>query len=130
MPSPASDEEFAGELKASLPLYWADPARIEPYADDFSARLPSAHAAAASYASNRYPFDLRDGLGSVKAPTLIVVGVDDFVCPPEAATVLHQGLSHSKLLLIEDCGHFTWMEQPAVFEKRVPAFLHALGLAG
>jgi pimeloyl-ACP methyl ester carboxylesterase len=31
-------------------------------------------------------------------------------------------------LVIEESGHFPWMEQPDVFEKRVPEFLYALGL--
>jgi proline iminopeptidase len=126
---PTTDEALAENLKASLPLYWSDPTRIERYADDFAAGLPSAHAAMASFESNRYPFDIRDGLKNVTAPTLIVVGADDIVCSPESATAMHLALSDSKLLLIEDCGHFPWMEQPQVFEKRVPEFLHVLGLA-
>lgn len=125
---PTTDEEMAAMLRASLPFYWSDPSKIEPYADDFAAGMPSAAAAAGSYASRRYPYDLRPRLGSVVAPTLIVVGDDDFVCSPEVATSMHLALQNSKLLLIEQCGHFPWMEQPAVFEKRVPEFLRALGL--
>jgi proline iminopeptidase len=126
---PASDEELARSLKASLPLYWSEPTKIDPFQHDFAAGLPSAHAAVASYESGRYPFDLRDQLKSVAAPTLIVVGDNDIVCSPESATALHLALPNSKLLLIEDCGHFSWMEQPEVFETRVSEFLHVLGLA-
>jgi proline iminopeptidase len=126
---PASDEELARSLTASLPLYWSDPSKIEPFRDDFAAGLPSAHAAVASYESSRYPFDLRGQLKSVTAPTLIVVGDDDIVCSPESATALHLALPNSKLLLIEDCGHFPWMEQPEMFETKVPEFLQVLGLA-
>lgn len=126
---PPTDEAFAKNLKAGLPLYWSDPAKIEPFQDDFGASLPSAHAAVASYESGRYPFDLRDQLRNVTAPTLIVVGDDDIVCSPEAATALHLALPNSKLLLIEASGHFPWMEQPEVFETRVSEFLRVMGVA-
>jgi proline iminopeptidase len=126
---PATDEAFAENLKAALPLYWSDPAKIEPFQDDFAAALPSAQAAVASYESGRYPFDLRDQLKSMTAPALIVVGDDDIVCSPEAAITLHLALPNSKLLLIEDCGHFPWMEQPEVFEKKVSQFLRSMGVA-
>ena len=126
---PQTDEALAEHLKATLPLYWSDPAKIEPFQDDFAANLPSAHAAVASYESGRYPFDLRDHLRSMTAPTLIVVGDDDIVCSPGAATALHLALPNSKLLLIEASGHFPWMEQPEVFERRVSEFLHTMGVA-
>jgi len=33
----------------------------------------------------------------------------------------------SKLLLVEDCGHFPWLERREKFLEDVPAFLEALG---
>jgi pimeloyl-ACP methyl ester carboxylesterase len=30
--------------------------------------------------------------------------------------------------VIEQCGHFTWIEQPEVFNTRVPEFLAVLGV--
>ncbi len=78
---------------------------------------------------NRFPpvlFDLRDPLKQVRAPALIVVGDDDFVCSPFAAKRLHLCLPNSKLLLIEGAGHFPWLEQPDVFFRDVPAFLQAI----
>jgi len=125
---PATDEVFAENLKAALPLYWSDPLKIEQFQDDFAAAPPSAHAAIASYESGRYPFDLRRRLKDLSAPTLIVVGDDDIVCSPESATALHLALPRSKLLLIEDCGHFPWMEQAEAFETRISQFLHVMGV--
>jgi proline iminopeptidase len=127
--APPTDEEFARSLRASLPLYWSDPARIKPYEDDFAATLVSAHAAKASSASGRSSFDLRPELKNVRAPTLIVVGADDFICSPEPATLMHLALPNSKLLLIEDSGHFPWMEQREVFDRKVPEFVDAMGLS-
>lgn len=73
--------------------------------------------------SHRTPFDLSDRLGRVKAPALIAVGSDDCFCSPFQAKRLHLWLPNSKLLLIENAGHFPWMEQPEVFFEDVPAFL-------
>ena len=48
--------------------------------------------------------------------------------PPAAARQIHLSLPNSKLLLIEDCGHFMWLEQAEEFNAQVPQFLEALGL--
>jgi pimeloyl-ACP methyl ester carboxylesterase len=39
---------------------------------------------------------------------------------------MHLCLSNSKLLLIEDCGHFPWLEQAEEFETEARQFLEAL----
>lgn len=125
---PKTDEELAGMLKTGMPLYWSDPKKIEDFAEDFAAVSFSAAAMEGQAASKRFPFDIRAGLMKVKAPALIVVGDDDFICSPEAALRLHLALPNSKLLMIEKCGHFPWLEQAKVFEARVPEFLNSLGL--
>lgn len=123
-----TDEEFAQQLKLALPLYWSDPKKIEKFAADFAATSASVAASEGSRGSKRFPFDLRPQLKKLRAPALIVVGDDDFICSPEQARRMHLALPNSKLLLIEKCGHFPWMEQPETFEAQVPAFLEALGL--
>ena len=75
--------------------------------------------------------DLSDIMAYYKnltAPVLIVVGANDWICPLDMDTRLHLALPNSKLLVIEQCGHFTWLEQPEAFNTRVPEFLQALGL--
>jgi len=37
-------------------------------------------------------------------------------------------LPNSKLLLMEDCGHFVWLEQAEEFNAQAPKFLETLGL--
>lgn len=122
------DEDVKRWLDAVLPLYWSDPTKIKRFKDDFAAWTLSAEAYMGSELSRRYPLDLRIALKNVKAPTLIVVGDDSFCCSPESATIMHLALPNSKLLLIEKCGHFPWLEQPSIFETRVSEFLQALGL--
>jgi len=126
---PKTDEEMAAGMEKLLPAYWADPSRIAKYKDDFAASTMSVAARAGSEDSKRRHFDLTGRLKKVTAPALVVVGDRDFVCPPHMSRTLHLGLANSKLLVIEDCGHFPWMEQAKEFEVQVPLFLKALGLS-
>jgi proline iminopeptidase len=111
-----------------MPLYWHDPAIAERFKNDFEAVTWSAAAARGSEASMRFPFDIRKELSAVNAPTLIVVGDDDFIAPPSLAREIHLALPRSKLLLIEQCGHFPWMEQRDEFFREAGRFLDALGV--
>jgi len=126
--SALSDEENEKLSEAYFTLYWSNPRLIKQWEWAFEGDTRSVEGTAGEEASNRDKADLRGELKKVKAPVLIVVGDDDFACGPDVAYYLHLELPKSKLLLIEDAGHFPWLEQPEVFEKRVPEFLHAMGL--
>jgi proline iminopeptidase len=122
-----TDKEFAEVMKKTLPMYWSDPKKISKFEDVFAATTLSAAAKRGQAESKRIPYDLTNKLKKVKAPALIVVGDDDVFCSPLAARRLHLCLANSKLLHIEKCGHFPWMEQPEEFFEQVPLFLEALG---
>ena len=126
---PKTDAEMAEGMAKILPAYWADAARIEKHKDHFTATTMSVEAMRGQVESKRMPFDLTEGLRRVTAPALIVAGDKDAFCPPAAARQLHLCLPNSKLLVIEDCGHFVWLEQAEVFDAQVPEFLKALGVA-
>lgn len=72
---------------------------------------------------NATPFDLREDLGRIRAETLVITGVDDFICGPAAAQVLGDGILDSEVVLLPDAGHFTFLEQPEAFRTAVEAFL-------
>jgi proline iminopeptidase len=121
-----SDEDMKASIKTILPFYWADPAKIADFVEDFEATSMSAVAFRGQTDSHRLDFDLRDRLKGVTAPALIVVGDGDIFASPFHAKRMHLCMPNSKLLLIEDTGHFPWMEQPDAFFKDVPAFLEVL----
>ena len=52
-------------------------------------------------------------------PTIIVQGRYDMICPPETAEAVHRGLSHSKLVIVQDAGHA--MSEPGISEELVSA---------
>ena len=56
--------------------------------------------------------DSRPLLGSIKVPTLIVVGEGDQITPPDAAREMHEGIAGSELLVVPRGGHLALLEQP------------------
>ena len=67
--------------------------------------------------------DGRPGLAHVAAPALVIVGEHDAVTPPERAEALAGGLSNARLVRIPAAGHLSNLENPAVFNAAVAAFL-------
>ena len=74
---PNTDAEMAAGLAKRMPAYWADPARIEKYKEDFAATTMSVDAKRGQQESKRMRFDLTGELKKVKAPALIVAGDKD-----------------------------------------------------
>jgi proline iminopeptidase len=69
------------------------------------------------------PFDVRSRLGEITAPVLIVVGRHDFICGVRWARMLHEGISGSRLVVLEGSGHMGHIEQPGEFYRAVGEFL-------
>jgi 3-oxoadipate enol-lactonase len=69
--------------------------------------------------------DLRDELGSISVPTLIVAGEQDPATPPEQAKEIAAAIPGSQLTIIPDTAHFAQIEQPEVFNRTIVDFLSA-----
>jgi pimeloyl-ACP methyl ester carboxylesterase len=67
--------------------------------------------------------NLKDVLGQVKCPTLLVWGEDDQVTTMEVAEMFHQLIPNSKLVSIKNCGHAPMIEHPEWFSGQVESFL-------
>ncbi len=68
-------------------------------------------------------YDVRDRLGEVRIPTLIIHGREDTRIPPERAEELHHGIKGSRLVMLDDCGHWPHVEKRADFVAAVKEFL-------
>jgi proline-specific peptidase len=68
-------------------------------------------------------WDMRPELAGVDAPTLVITGTEDFICGPACAADIEAGISGSKKVLIEDCGHFSFVEEPQRFHEEIKRFL-------
>lgn len=62
-------------------------------------------------------------LHEIKVPTLIMVGKEDIITPPEVALRMHEKIKGSKFHIIENAGHLSNMENPAEFNKQLSEFL-------
>jgi pimeloyl-ACP methyl ester carboxylesterase len=56
--------------------------------------------------------DSRPTLGHVRCPTLVLVGAEDVLTPPEVAREMHDGIAGSRLVVVPDCGHLSTIERP------------------
>lgn len=70
-------------------------------------------------------YDLRERLADISAPTLVIVGESDWLCAPDASRTIVAGIPDAELLLIPEAGHFSFGEQPAVFQDAMRQFLQA-----
>lgn len=68
--------------------------------------------------------DIRERLGSIELPTLIVWGFDDRVIPVQAALSYHRRLPNSRLEIFEKTGHVPQLERPARFNRLLAEFLN------
>jgi proline iminopeptidase len=112
-----TDDELTAVLRTIMPAYFAD-WRVE-----FEPLRSAIRIWSAPSRGQDVPFDVRDELARVTAPTLIVVGEQDFICGPKWARQLHQAMPASRLRMIENCGHIAHVERPDVFYPEVLKFL-------
>jgi proline iminopeptidase len=62
-------------------------------------------------------------LATLKVPTLIVVGDHD-ECDPSLSKAMRDKIAGSKLAIMPNSGHMTFVDQPNLFLKTVDEFLH------
>ncbi len=67
--------------------------------------------------------DCRPLLGTIRCPTLIVVGNEDILTPPDLAREMHAGIAGSRLVNIPACGHLSTMERPDTVNRALSAWL-------
>jgi pimeloyl-ACP methyl ester carboxylesterase len=56
--------------------------------------------------------DSRPGLAAIVCPTLVLVGEQDELTPPERAREMAAGIRGAHLVTVPDCGHLSALEQP------------------
>ncbi|WP_182908511.1 3-oxoadipate enol-lactonase [Microbispora sp. H13382] len=64
-------------------------------------------------------FDVRDRLGEVRAPALVVAGAEDPATPPEHAEVLAGGIPGAELLVVPGAAHLATAERPDVVNEAI-----------
>jgi proline iminopeptidase len=121
-----TDEELAAIVLRELPFYFATYGSPEQdYVGSLEGEVPVGDALKLFNDEVFGTFDLRPELARISAPTLVLTGQDDFICGPVNARELAEGIEGAELVLLEDCGHFVFVEQPERFAEAIGSFLAA-----
>ena len=72
-------------------------------------------------------FDIMERVGTIRVPTLVVCGGDDFMTPPKYAQFLAEKIEGARVEAIDNAGHMVMIEKPYEFNSRVMEFLQSLG---
>ena len=67
--------------------------------------------------------DSRPSLGAIGVPTLVGVGEDDTMTPPELAEEIAGGIADAELVRFPDSAHLPTMENPAAVVAAMRAWL-------
>lgn len=68
-------------------------------------------------------FDTRPRLGEIRTPTLVVVGENDLITTARQARIIAAGIPGARLQVFPSTGHNPFVEEPAVFNAAVRAFV-------
>ncbi len=69
---------------------------------------------------NRITFQ---ALESIKTPTLLLTGDADLYTPPAVLDLFKKRVRHAETLIVANCGHSAYWEQPEIFNRAVLEFL-------
>ena len=72
-------------------------------------------------------FDVRDRIHTLKAPLLLIQGVDDPLATGDYEGEIHRAVAGSKLIKMKDAGHFPMVEKPDEFNQALDVFLSGIG---
>lgn len=67
--------------------------------------------------------DSNANLATIEVPTLVVVGSDDPLIPPDASRSMNEAIANSQLVEIPEVGHLSNLEAPEAFNRALEDFL-------
>ena len=70
-------------------------------------------------------FDLRPELARITAPTLVISGAHDWICPPVFGEEIHRLIPGSRYVLFEESSHSLRVDEP---ERLVSEILRFIGM--
>jgi pimeloyl-ACP methyl ester carboxylesterase len=64
-------------------------------------------------------------LSTIRCPTLVLVGDEDALTPPERAREIAAGIRGSRLVIVPRCGHLSTLERPAEVSRALTELLQS-----
>ena len=74
-----------------------------------------------------HQYDVRRQLGQIAAPTLVLTGRHDFICPPSQSAEIMRGIPRARQVIFERSGHLPHKEEQAAFLGAIRSFVLAGG---
>ena len=68
-------------------------------------------------------FDLRPELPAITAPTLVLGGRHDWICPPEFSEEIHRIIKGSQLRIFENSSHSIRNDEPELLRETISEFV-------
>lgn len=68
-------------------------------------------------------YDVRHLLPGIKAPTLVICGAEDWICPPSQSRMIAAGVPDARLLMVEGANHAVHHEKNALVLAEIRKFL-------
>lgn len=125
----ASDGQFAEMLEVDLMPSWLHPERQSDDAFITDIRQMAQRVGPEVFVRQAHAIldrpDSRPTLPQIVCPTLILVGRHDAICPVEVHEEMSASIPSAKLILVEECGHLSPMEQPEAVTAALTEWLQA-----
>lgn len=67
--------------------------------------------------------DSRASLAAIGCPTLVLVGADDTLTPPDRAAEMAAAIPGARLVTVPDCGHLSTIERPEAVTRALAEWL-------
>jgi pimeloyl-ACP methyl ester carboxylesterase len=124
---PTTDQEFEERLQQALPYYMHNPEKTSLMIDAMNGGSISVwNFRNQARCDSEENFSAVSGLSKVQAKTLVINGRTDGICSEAAARKVAEELgSKAELVLVEEAGHFPWLEQPDAFFPAVEKFFQS-----
>lgn len=104
-----------------------DPRGWKEFADQLATNSTKGSALTMRGVQSRRPslFDLVEQMKTIKAPTLIITGDEDWPCL-EPAILMKRTIMSAGMVVLPNSGHTVNLEEPGAFNQQVADFLHAV----
>lgn len=117
-------EQLAELMHEQWPFHFADP--LDPRIEEYERRTEGwvfAPEVLRAMSDGYGGIDVEDRLGDITQPVLLLAGRHDRVCSLQAHEFMAERIPTAELVVFEDSGHMTFVEENAKYLDAVDAFL-------
>jgi proline iminopeptidase len=118
----ASEDELSNYFEVMGPMYSMkfDPIKAR---DSRSRSIVSADAINEGFGGFLRTYDVTDQLSKITAPTLVLAGRHDWICPPEFSELIAGKIPQADLRIFEESGHSVQTDEHEAFIDAIRGFL-------